>query len=465
MYNKIDSKILQKLQEIVGKDYVFTNKETLEIFSKDETEDYSFLPEVVVKPFTAEEISSILKLANEYKIPVIPRGGGTGLSGGALPVLGGISLSLERMNKILEIDENNFQAVVQPGVITQVFQEELESKGLFYPVDPASRGSCFIGGNIAECSGGPRAAKYGTTKDYVLGLQFVTPTGEIIDAGARTIKNVTGYNLSQLIVGSEGTLGIVTKIIFKIISLPKFKKVILIAFDSVENCITSVAEFYKSGIVPSALEFLTKDAVKAAEVHLGKPFPNSGADAQLLVELDGNNETVMNDEVEKIAELAEKFGAVDIILAEDRQKMEDLWALRRSVGEAVKSISTYKEEDTVVPRNKMPELAKGIKGISEKYGITIIFYGHAGDGNLHVNILKKDLSDETWETIVDKAVREIFTLTVSLGGMISGEHGIGFSQKEYLPIALSKEQIELMKKIKKVFDPKNILNPGKIFPE
>ncbi len=463
MYNKIDTKILKRLEDIVGSDFVFTDSESIEKFSKDETEDFSFPPEVVVKPSTAEEISKILILANEYLIPVYPRGGGTGLSGGALPVFGGICISMERFNKILEIDENNFQAVVEPGVITQVFQEELESRGLFYPVDPASRGSCFLGGNIAECSGGPRAAKYGTTKEYVLGLQFVTPLGEIINSGARTIKNVTGYNLSQLIIGSEGTLGIVTKIIFKILSLPKYKKVLLIAFNSVENCITSVSEYYKLGIIPSALEFLTKDAIKAAEIHINKRFPNSDSEAQLLIELDGNNENVLNDEVQSIAEISEKFGAKDIILAEERQKMENLWELRRSVGEAVKAISTYKEEDTVVPRNRLPELAKGIKDISEKYGLSIIFYGHAGDGNLHVNILKRDLSEELWNSKVDKAITDIFKLTVSLGGTISGEHGIGYSQKKYLPIALSKEQINLMKQIKKVFDPNNILNPGKIF--
>jgi len=464
MYNKVDSKILKKLSDITGNDFVFTDEESIEKFSRDETEDFAFPPEVIVKPDSAEQISSIIKLANENNIPVIPRGGGTGLSGGALPVEGGICISMERFNRILEIDENNFQAVVEPGVITQVFQEELESRGLFYPVDPASRGSCFLGGNIAECSGGPRAAKYGTTREYVLGLQFVSPTGEIIDAGARTIKNVTGYNITQLIIGSEGTLGIVTKIIFKILSLPKFKKVLLAAFNSVENCISSVAEFYKSGLAPSALEFLTRDAVKAAEEHLGKPFPNSDSEAQLLIELDGNNEAVLDEEIGIIAEVSEKFGVQDIILAEDRQKMEDLWALRRSVGEAVKSISVYKEEDTVVPRYNLPELAKGIKEISEKYKITIIFYGHAGDGNLHVNILKKDLTDEEWNNKVEKAVEEIFKLTVSLGGMISGEHGIGYSQKKYLTLALSKEQINLMKKIKSAFDPKNILNPGKIFP-
>lgn len=463
MYNKIDTKILKRLGDIVGSDFVFTDSESIEKFSKDETEDFSFPPEVAVKPSTAEEISRILILANEQMLPVYPRGGGTGLSGGALPVFGGICISMERFNRILEIDENNFQAIVEPGVITQVFQEELESKGLFYPVDPASRGSCFLGGNIAECSGGPRAAKYGTVKDYVLGLQFVTPTGEIINSGARTIKNVTGYNLSQLIIGSEGTLGIVTKIIFKILSLPKYKKVLLIAFNGVESCISSVSEFYKSGITPSALEFLTKDAIKAAERHINKHFPNSDTEAQLLIELDGNNENVLNDEVQMIAEISERFGANDIILAEERQKMENFWELRRSVGEAVKAISTYKEEDTVVPRNKLPELAKGIKDISEKYGLTIIFYGHAGDGNLHVNILKKDLSDKIWNSQVEKAVEEIFRLTVFLGGTISGEHGIGYSQRKYLHIALSEEQIELMKKIKKTFDPNNILNPGKIF--
>lgn len=463
MYNKIDTSILDELREIVGNDYIFTDLESIEKYSRDETEDFSFPPEVVLKPSTAEEISKILILANKHLIPVYPRGGGTGLSGGALPVLGGICLSMERFNKIIEIDENNFQAIVEPGVITQVFQEKLESLGLFYPVDPASRGSCFLGGNIAECSGGPRAAKYGTTKDYVLGLQFVTPKGEIIDSGARTLKNVTGYNLSQLITGSEGTLGIVTKITFKVLSLPKFKKVLLIAFGSIENCIKSVAEFYKSGMNPSALEFLTKESIKAAENHLNKLFPNSDAEAQLLIEIDGNNENILNDEIQSIAALAEEYGAIDIILAEERQKMEDLWALRRSVGEAVKSISTYKEEDTVVPRNKLPELSAGIREVSNKYGLQIIFYGHAGDGNLHVNLLKNGLSEQDWKHKTEKAIKEIFNLTVSLGGTISGEHGIGYSQKKYIQIALSKRQIELMKLIKNVFDPNNILNPGKIF--
>ncbi len=465
MYSKVNPRILDLLFKIAGKDFVSTDTETLDKFSRDETEDLSFPPEVVVKPSSAQQISEILKLANEHLIPVYTRGGGTGLSGGALAVHGGIVISMERFNRILEIDKENFQATVEAGVITQVFQEELEKEGLFYPVDPASRGSCFIGGNIAECSGGPRAAKYGVTRNYVLALEFVTPEGEIIFTGSRTIKNVTGYSLAQLLTGSEGTLGIITKIVFRVLSLPEFKKILLIAFSSVNDCISSVSEIYRSGVNPAALEFLEKAAIKAAESQLSKVFPNSDAEAQLLIEIDGNDEEQLNTEVGKIAETVEKFNPVDIILAEDRSKMEELWALRRSVGEAVKSISTYKEEDTVVPRAKMPEVLEGVRRITGKYGIRAICYGHAGDGNLHVNILKDNLPDEFWNNNIKTAVKEIFELTVSLGGTISGEHGIGYSQKEYLPIALSKEEINLSKKIKKVFDPNGILNPGKIFAD
>jgi glycolate oxidase len=404
-----------------------------------------------------------LKLANEFHIPVVPRGGGTGLSGGALSIYGGICISMERFNRILEIDDKNFQAVVEPGVITQIFQEECEKKGLFYPPDPASRGSCFLGGNLAECSGGPRAAKYGVTKDYVLGLEFVTPTGEIINSGARVLKNVSGYNITQLIIGSEGTLGIITKIFFKLIALPKFKKILLISYNNIENCISSVAEFYKAGANPSVLEFLEKAAVKAGENHLNKKFPGSDAEAQLFIEVDGNSEDSLYKEINIISEVAEKYSANDILIAEEIEKMEEIWALRRCIGEAVKSISEYKEEDTVVPRYNLTKLLAGIKDISNKFSLSTICYGHAGDGNLHVNILKDKISDETWKNNLESAIYEIFKLTVSLGGTISGEHGIGFTQKKYLPIALSKEEINLMKSIKHLFDPLNILNPGKIF--
>ena len=463
MYNKINEEILSRLKEILGEEFVITDEENLKLYSKDYTEDLSFNPEVILKPSTTEQISLILKLANKFNIPVVPRGGGTGLSGAALTIYGGICLPMEKLNKIIEIDKENFQAIAEPGVITQVLMEECEKQDLYYPPDPSSKGSSFLGGNLAECSGGPRAVKYGVTKDYVLGLEFVTPTGEIINSGARVLKNVTGYNLTQLLIGSEGTLGIITKIIFRLIPLPRFKKVMLAAYNNIEDCAKTVAKIFQSGITPSALEFMEKSAIKAAENQLGKKFPNSDAEAQLLIEVDGNHEESLDKDIEVIAEVVTEQGAFDIILAEDSQKMNEIWSLRRCIGEAVKSISEYKEEDTVVPRSRIPELIKGVKEISANYGITTICYGHAGDGNVHVNILKDKLDDGSWEKNLDTAIREIFRLTVALGGTISGEHGIGYSQKSYLPIALGIDEIALMKRIKKTMDPNNIMNPGKIF--
>ncbi|MDI6803541.1 MAG: FAD-linked oxidase C-terminal domain-containing protein [Bacteroidota bacterium] len=462
-YNKIKHSDIEKIKEIVGSENIFTEEETRNIYGSDETEDFKFPPEVVVKPIDTQQVSKILKLANEINIPVTPRGGGTGLSGGALPIYGGICLSMEKFNRIIEIDEKNFQAVVEPGVITQKFQEELESRGLFYPPDPASRGSCMLGGNLAENSGGPHAVKYGVTKDYVLSIEAVLPTGEIISTGSRTLKNVSGYNLTQLIIGSEGTLAVITKIIVRLIPLPKLRKVMLVAFNSIEDSVSAVASIFQEGITPAAIEFMEKSAIKATEEKNDKKFPNSNAEAHLLIEVDGNYEEILNKEIETIARVVERHNSLDILLAEDRQKVNDVWDLRRSIGEAVKSISAYKEEDTVVPRAHLPQLVKGVKDICNRYGITSICYGHAGDGNVHVNILKDKLDDKTWDANIDKAIREIFQLTVSLGGTISGEHGIGYSQKSYLPIALSEIEIELMKKIKHLFDPKNILNPGKIF--
>ena len=465
MYNRVTSDIADKLISISGRENVLADEESLKIHAEDETEDLHFTPEIIVKPSSSIEISKILKLANDYLIPVTPRGGGTGLSGGALAVHGGICLSMARLNRIIEIDENNFQAVVEPGVITQVFQEEIEKLGLFYPPDPASRGSCQLGGNLAECSGGPRAVKYGVTKDYVLGLEAVLPTGEIINTGGRVLKNVTGYNLTQLIIGSEGTLAVITKIILRLIPLPKHKKVLLAAFNSLEDATDAVAEIFQRGITPSAIEFMEKAAVKAAEEKQNKKFPIGDAEAQLFIEVDGNYPEQLDNDIMQIGEALEVFKPLDVLLAEDEQKVQDVWALRRGIGEAVKSISPYKEEDTVVPRANMTKLVKGVKEISAKYGITTICYGHSGDGNIHVNILKDKLDDKTWENNIDGAIREIFKLTVSLGGTISGEHGIGYSQKPYLSIAIGDTEIDLMKKIKRTFDPNNILNPGKIFQD
>jgi glycolate oxidase len=464
-YTRLTPNLITRLSVIVGPDNLLVDEESRVLYGKDDTEDFAFPPEVILKPSNAGQISEILKLANEYGVPVTPRGGGTGLSGGALAVHGGICLSMEKLNHILEIDGKNFQAIVEPGVITQKFQEELEIHGLFYPPDPASRGSCQLGGNLAECAGGPRALKYGVTKDYVLGIEAVLPTGKIINAGGRTLKNVSGYNLTQLIIGSEGTLAVITKITFRLIPLPKLRKIMLVAFASLEDAAETVAEIFQRGVTPSALELMEKAAVKAAEAHLGKVFPNGNAEAQLFIEVDGNYEEALQKDIEVIAEVVEQHHAVDVLLAEERQKVEDVWALRRGMGEAVKAISAYKEEDTVVPRANLPRLIKGVKDICGKYGITSICYGHAGDGNLHVNILKDKLDEATWTRHLDTAIREIFQLTVSLGGTISGEHGIGYTQKSYLSIALSPTELKLMKDIKRTFDPNSILNPGKIFLE
>ena len=465
MFNKVTPEIISELKSIVKDEWVFIDAESVQNYSHDYTEDFSFPPEVIVKPANTNEVSEIIKLANKYSIPVVPRGGGTGLSGGALPIFGGICLSMERFKSIIEIDEANFQAVVEPGVITQVFQEECEKRNLFYPPDPASRGSCFLGGNLAECSGGPKAVKYGVTKDYVLALEFVTASGEIINTGARVLKNSTGYNLTQLIIGSEGTLGVITKIYFKLLPLPAKKKVILVAYNSIDECASSVAKIFQAGIVPSALEMMEKSAIDAAKRQLGKEFPNSHAEAQLLIEVDGNYEEALDKDIEKIAEVVSDAGAFDIVMAEDSNKMAELWALRRCIGEAVKSISIYKEEDTVVPRANMSALIKGVKEICAEYKIISICYGHAGDGNVHVNILKDKTDNETWEKNIDPAIRKIFELTVSLGGTISGEHGIGYSQKSYLDIAIKENEMKLMRDIKKVFDPNGIMNPGKIFKD
>jgi glycolate oxidase len=463
LFSRVTGDDLTALRAIAGDAHVLTDDESRGAYGHDETEDLAFAPEVVVRPADAEQIAGILRLASRRRLPVTPRGGGTGLSGGALPVFGGIILSLERLNRIIAIDTRNQQAEVEPGVITQKFQEEVEAAGLFYPPDPASRGSCQLGGNLAECAGGPRAVKYGVTKDYVLGIEAVLPSGEIIRPGARVLKNVSGYNLTQLIIGSEGTLAVITKILFRLIPLPRHRQIMLAAFDKLEDAAAAVAGIFQEGITPSALEFMERAAVKAAEERQAKVFPNGNAGAQLFIEVDGNHEAALAEDVAAIAGVVEKHGAIDVLLADDRQKVADVWALRRGIGEAVKSISAYKEEDTVVPRAELPTLVKGVKEICGRYSVRSICYGHAGDGNVHVNLLKDGMDDAAWAQASDSAIREIFALTIALGGAISGEHGIGWSQKAYLPIALSAEELALMKKIKATFDPDGILNPGKIF--
>jgi glycolate oxidase len=424
-----------------------------------------YLPDVVVKPGTTEEISQLLKLCNRYKIPVTPRGGGTGLSGGALPHLGGILLSVERLNKIIHIDQRNLQVTTEPGVITEVLQNAVKDKGLFYPPDPSSRGTCFIGGNIAENSGGPKAVKYGVVKDYVLNLEVVLPTGEVIWTGANVLKNATGYNLTQLMVGSEGTLGIVTKAVLKLLPLPKMDLLMLVPFkDPVDAC-AAVSAIFAAGFVPSAMEFMERDAIDWSMRYVDNCIVplNEETQAHLLIEVDGNDMDVLMKEMEGISEVVMQFDCGEILFAEDAQQKAELWKLRRRVAEAVKSHSIYKEEDTVVPRAELPALLKGVKEIGVRYGFQSVCYGHAGDGNLHVNIIKGELSDEQWNGSLKQGITEIFELVKSLGGTISGEHGIGLVQKDYLSIVFDTVQLRLMKGIKTLFDPNNILNAGKIF--
>jgi glycolate oxidase len=456
---------VEEFKNILGEKFVLIDDETLHNYSHDETEDLHFLPDVVLKPRNAEEISAILKICNRDKIPVTPRGAGTGLSGGALPHLGGVLLSTERMNSIIKIDERNLQVITEPGVITEVLQITLKEKGLFYPPDPSSRGSCFIGGNISENSGGPKAVKYGVVKDYVLNLELVLATGEIIWTGANVLKNATGYNLTQLIVGSEGTLGIVTKIVLKLLPLPKYDLLMLVPFRSTENACAAVGAIFHAGYTPSGLEFMERDALEWVSRFTEITTVNIEDDVQahLLIEVDGNNMDVLIQDMEGIAAIVTKFDCGEILFADNEQQKNELWKMRRRVGEAVKAHSIYKEEDTVVPRAELPVLLKGVKDIGKKYNFHSVCYGHAGDGNLHVNIIRGDLTEEQWNGSLKEGIREIFELVKRLGGTISGEHGIGLVQKEYMNIIYDDVQMRLMKEIKKIFDPNNILNAGKIF--
>lgn len=464
MFNKLSGEDIQALIRIVGEGYVSTHTDDLETYASDETEDLHFPPEVVVKPRTVEEISAIMQYATAGRLPVTPMGARTGLSGGALPVYGGIALSMERFNSILEIDERNLQVTTEPGVITEVLQEAVKAKGLFYPPDPASRGSCFIGGNVAENSGGPKAVKYGVVKDYVLNLQIVLPNGHVLWTGANVLKNATGYNLTQLLVGSEGTLAIITKIVLRLIPHPKRDLLMLIPFQDPVDACAAVSAIFRAGITPSAMEFMERDAIEFVlhhnpDIHVQIP---SDVQAHLLVEVDGNEEEQLLRDCEQIAGIVEAFHAGEILFAQTEREKQDLWRMRRKVGEAVKQHSIYKEEDTVVPRAELPALLKGVKEIGARYGFRSVCYGHAGDGNLHVNILRDQLSESEWEDTLKKGIAEIFRLVVSLGGTLSGEHGIGLVQKPYMPIAFDQVQLELFASLRKVFNPLGILNPGKV---
>jgi len=457
--------ILNEFKNLVGENYVLLDDETLDRYAHDETENLYYLPDAVIKPRNAEQISAILKICNAKKIPVTPRGAGTGLSGGALPHLGGVVLSTERMNSILDIDERNLQVTTEPGVITEVLQTTVKEKGLFYPPDPASRGSCFIGGNISENSGGPKAVKYGVVKDYVLNLEIVLPTGEIIWTGANVLKNSTGYNLTQLVVGSEGTLGIVTKIVLRLIPHPKYDLLMLVPFKNLEQAGEAVSEIFRAGFVPSAMELVEINALKIVSAFVDSSAVQLIGDeeAHLIIEVDGNNMDVLMSEMEAISAMLMKYDIGEIYFADDAQQKTELWKLRRRVAEAVKLAGYTIEEDTVVPRAELPALIHGVKELGVKYNFDVVCYGHAGDGNLHIRIRKEGVPNSFGDEGMTQCLRALFELVKELGGTISGEHGIGLIQKGYMDIMFQQKQLDLMRQIKKAFDPNNILNADKIF--
>jgi glycolate oxidase len=452
------------MKSIVGEEYVLIDAESRAEYGHDETEDLSFPPDLVVKPNTTQEVSQILAYCNANLIPITARGAGTGLSGSSLAILQGVCLSMERFNRILNIDVNNHQATVETGVVNEAFQNEVIKHGLFYAVDPASKGSCFLGGNLAQSSGGPRAVKYGTTRENVLNLEVVLANGEVIWTGANTLKFSTGYNLTQLMVGSEGTLGIITKAVFKLRPYPKQNLVMLIPFANAEQACEAVSAIFMAGVVPSCMEFMERDAIDWAIAYTGSAIVvPENIQAHLLVEVDGNEMEQLYKEAEMIYEALTPFEVGEVLIGESSEQKDQLWMLRRKAPYAVRHNSVYKEEDTVVPRAALPQLLKGVKIIGLKYGFKSVCYGHAGDGNLHINIIKGQLDHHTWESELPKAIREIFELTVGLGGTLSGEHGIGYVQKPYMDIAVKPIQLDLMRGIKHVFDPNGILNPGKIF--
>ncbi len=468
-YNKPVKAVIEELCSIVGSDQViFDDDSKLEPYAHDEVADpgYAAMPEVVVKPRTTDEISAIIKLANREKIAVTPRGAGSGLSGGAVPIRGGIVLSTERMNRILEIDRENMIALLEPGVITNDFNNEVMKEGLFFAGYPMSLEMCYIGGNVAENAGGGRAIKYGVTGRYITGLEVVLPTGEICTFGGKRVKDVTGYNMVQLMIGSEGTLGIFTKIFVRLIPLPKAKIDMMVLFPDAQGAIDAVPLIMTTtGIIPTSIEFMDKLSIDTTYAYLGEKKKLQDCEAILIIEVDGNDSEQVREDCLSIGELCLDNGALDAFVAEGPADQEKIWQVRQRAAEAFKAINPVQSvEDIVVPVSNIARLLPHLQTLSEKYNVLIPCFGHAGDGNLHATIIKKpETAMEEWHKILPRLLADLYRTTRDLGGTISGEHGIGHKRKKYLPLVLSEPEIEAMKKIKQALDPHNILNPGKIF--
>lgn len=459
----VTAEFIEALSAAVGAEDLLLAEEEKTPYGRDETEDLHFPPDVVVRPRQAETVGRVLSLCNQHQVPVTVRGGGTGLSGGALPVRGGLILSTEKLDRILDLDEQNMTAFVESGVVTQTLQEAAEARGLFYPPDPSSRGSCFIGGNIAHNAAGPRSLKYGPTRDYVLSLEGYLPSGTPLVTGSRTRKNSTGYDLTRLLVGSEGTLAVVTRACLRLLPLPAARIVLYATFRTLPPLFDALLEILRRCPAVCAAEFMEREAMEAAEALLKSRFPHRG-EGSLLLELDGQEEAPLMREAETIYEIVKAHGTHDLVVADSPAKQKGIWNLRRAVGEAVKKISPYKEVDCVVPRRHLSDLYRAICAVRASSGLRMIAYGHAGDGNLHVNILREDLPENVWREKLPRAEEELLQEVVALGGTISGEHGVGYVQRKYLPLAYGETELRLMRAIKKAFDPEGLLNPDKIFP-
>ena len=468
-YTTVTPEIAARIEEICGTNYViYRDAERLEPYSHDEIpgKHYRHLPEIVARPDSAEQISKIVKLANELHIAVTPRGAGSGLSGGAVPVFGGIVIATDRMNKILELDKDNMMIVVQPGVVANDINEFLRPHELFYAGYPMSMETCYIGGNVAENAGGGKAVKYGVTGRYVLGLEVVIPSGEILEVGGKLLKDVTGYNLLPLLTGSEGTLGIFTKIILKVIPRPKYQFDLLALFKDSRSAIEAVpATLTGSGITPTSIEYMDADSFTSACKYLNETLPYEEAGAMLLVSVDGNDPDEMMDEIELLGDFLEKHGAFQLYVADTYANSERIWKIRRSIAE---SFSLYfprqSGEDVVVPPATIADVVEEFNVLAEKYGVVIPCYGHAGDGNLHSRVSAPDSwSDERWESTLPYILKELYAVVAKRGGRISGEHGIGCKRLEYMPCVVSETFIDVLRSIKKALDPNNIMNPGKVF--
>ncbi|ABO48917.1 FAD linked oxidase domain protein [Desulforamulus reducens MI-1] len=464
-FNKVTDGIVQELKAILGEGNVLIEEEKLDMYSRDEVSDklWEKMPEVVVKPENVEQVSEIVKLANRELLPITPRGGGTGLAAGAVPLSGGLVLSLEKMNKILEVDTENLFMVVEPGVTTGEVQKTAKAQGLLYAGDPCSADSSFIGGNVATNAGGNKAVKYGVTSRHIYGLEVVMPNGDIVTFGGKNVKDVTGYDFVHLMVGSEGTLGVVTKIWLKLMPLPKYVADLLVPFADMQSAIQVVPKIMTAGIIPTCLEFMDSLSIKAAEMYLNKKLPYSDAGAYIICEIDGTSETQVQDDYETIGKVCQDNGALEVFVADNMSTQERIWKSRKCYAEAIRMLSpVYCMEDVVVPVSNIPKALEAIERIAKKYECKIPSCGHAGDGNIHATVLREDRDDHEWHDLKDKVLEELYEEVYQLGGNLSGEHGIGAKRAGAMDKHMTEAQLNVLRSIKKALDPKGIMNPGKV---